>query len=88
MSVFAEGGKAYTDVQMKTTSLQRLRKPQTYMPISVQKKVTSPTPFSELVGEFLCPSAAYRGKPFWAWNSKLEEQELRSHWLHLKNFGV
>ena len=26
--------------------------------------------------EFHNPSAAYRGKPFWAWNGKLEEQEL------------
>lgn len=27
--------------------------------------------------EFSTPSSAYRAKPFWAWNGKLEEQELR-----------
>ncbi|MDO9541788.1 MAG: glycosyl hydrolase [Kiritimatiellia bacterium] len=27
--------------------------------------------------EFSAPSCAYRAKPFWAWNGKLEEQELR-----------
>jgi hypothetical protein len=26
--------------------------------------------------EFDCPSSIYRAKPFWAWNGKLEEQEL------------
>ena len=27
--------------------------------------------------EFSTPSSAYRAKPFWAWNGKLEEKELR-----------
>ncbi len=27
--------------------------------------------------EFAAPGAAYRGKPFWAWNGKLEPDELR-----------
>lgn len=31
----------------------------------------------KLVKEFQQPSAAFRGKPFWAWNGKLEEGELR-----------
>lgn len=29
------------------------------------------------VKEFENPSSVYRGKPFWAWNGKLEENELR-----------
>jgi len=27
--------------------------------------------------EFESPSSRYRGKPFWAWNGKLEPEELR-----------
>ena len=26
--------------------------------------------------KFLEPSGKYRGKPFWAWNKKLEKEEL------------
>ena len=39
--------------------------------------------------EFHNPSAAYRGKPFWAWNGKLEEQELlrQIDVLHEMGFG-
>lgn len=39
--------------------------------------------------EFYNPSAAYRGKPFWAWNGKLEEQELlrQIDVLHDMGFG-
>ena len=30
-----------------------------------------------IVNDFLNPSSCYRGKPFWAWNDKLNEEELR-----------
>jgi hypothetical protein len=32
---------------------------------------------SQLEKEFIEPSSAFRAKPFWAWNGKLEEPELR-----------
>jgi hypothetical protein len=32
---------------------------------------------SQLEKEFVNPSAPFRSKPFWAWNDKLEEPELR-----------
>jgi hypothetical protein len=32
---------------------------------------------SQLEKEFVNPSATFRSKPFWAWNDKLEEPELR-----------
>lgn len=31
----------------------------------------------ELLKEFVYPSSVYRGKPFWAWNGKLDPDELR-----------
>ena len=30
----------------------------------------------DLYSQFLQPSAAYRGKPFWSWNGELQKQEL------------
>jgi hypothetical protein len=30
----------------------------------------------QLENEFICPSAPFRSKPFWAWNDKLEKTEL------------
>ncbi len=32
---------------------------------------------SEIKNAFENPSPQFRGKPFWAWNGKLEEKELR-----------
>jgi len=37
--------------------------------------------------EYLTPTSAYRAKPFWAWNGKLEEQELRRHVRLLGKMG-
>lgn len=34
-----------------------------------------------------CPEAAYRGKPFWSWNGKLEEAELLRQIDALKEMG-
>ena len=36
---------------------------------------------------FASPSVQYRGKPFWAWNGKLEEQELRHQVRILRKMG-
>ena len=38
--------------------------------------------------EFSKPSALYRGKPFWAWNGKLEEDELRRQIRIFKQMGM
>jgi hypothetical protein len=32
---------------------------------------------TSFISEFKNPPAAYRGKPFWAWNGKLDPKELR-----------
>jgi len=37
---------------------------------------------------FLNPTSAYRGKPFWAWNGKLEEGELRSQIRTMRRMGL
>ena len=37
---------------------------------------------------FASPSVQYRGKPFWAWNGKLEEQELRRQVRILRKMGL
>ncbi|MCX7847541.1 MAG: hypothetical protein N2595_05900 [bacterium] len=39
--------------------------------------------------EFLSPSAAWRGKPFWSWNGRLQKDELlrQVHVLHAMGFG-
>jgi hypothetical protein len=31
---------------------------------------------NELYREFINPGNEYRGKPFWSWNGRLEEEEL------------
>ena len=41
-----------------------------------------------LVKEFESPGAAYRGKPFWAWNGKLTEAELRRQVRVMKRMGL
>ena len=43
---------------------------------------------SDLVKEFTNPSSAYRGKPFWAWNGKLTEPELRRQVRVMKHMGL
>ena len=37
---------------------------------------------------FANPSVEYRGKPFWAWNGKLDEQELRRQVRILRKMGL
>jgi hypothetical protein len=41
----------------------------------------------ELYTEFQNPSAPYRGKPFWAWNGRLDEDELRRQIRSFKEMG-
>ncbi len=41
-----------------------------------------------LIDEFTCPGSAYRGKPFWAWNGKLEPGELRRQLRVMKEMGL
>jgi hypothetical protein len=38
--------------------------------------------------EFRNPSSAYRGKPFWAWNGKLEPDELRRQIRVMRDMGL
>jgi len=38
--------------------------------------------------EFAQPGAAYRGKPFWAWNGKLEPDELRRQIRVMQRMGL
>ena len=40
------------------------------------------------LAEFLSPPSPYRGKPFWAWNGKLEESELRRQLRIFKQMGL
>ncbi len=37
---------------------------------------------------FVNPSSEYRGKPFWAWNGKLDEAELRRQLRVMKRMGL
>jgi hypothetical protein len=41
----------------------------------------------ELHGHFVNPDAAYRGKPFWSWNGKLEKEELLRQIQIIKKMG-
>ncbi|MFH1968834.1 MAG: hypothetical protein ABIJ53_00790 [Verrucomicrobiota bacterium] len=38
--------------------------------------------------KFANPTSAYRSKPFWAWNGKLEEQELRRQIRTMRRMGL
>jgi hypothetical protein len=38
--------------------------------------------------QFLCPSAGYRSLPFWAWNGKMEEDELIRQLHFIKSIGM
>ena len=42
----------------------------------------------KLLKEFASPPSPYRGKPFWAWNGKLEESELRRQVRVLQRMGL
>jgi len=42
----------------------------------------------ELLQEFRDPPEEYRGKPFWAWNGKLEAEELRRQIRVMKRMGL
>ncbi|MDD5705101.1 MAG: hypothetical protein PHR35_04190, partial [Kiritimatiellae bacterium] len=42
----------------------------------------------ELLKTFKSPGAAYRGKPFWAWNGRLEEGELRRQIRLMRQMGL
>lgn len=41
-----------------------------------------------LLAEFISPGGVYRGKPFWAWNGKLEVQELRRQVRLMHRMGL
>ena len=41
-----------------------------------------------LTADFSQPSALYRGKPFWAWNGKLDPQELRRQIRIMHRMGL
>ncbi len=42
----------------------------------------------ELLANFSNPSSVFRGKPFWAWNSQLEPEELRRQLRIFKHMGL
>ena len=42
----------------------------------------------KLAEEFADPGSAYRGKPFWAWNGKLDPEELRRQVRVLGRMGL
>lgn len=42
----------------------------------------------DLIKEFKNPSSKFRGKPFWSWNGKLEEEELLRQIEVLKDMGM
>ena len=39
-------------------------------------------------GNFVNPDSRYRSKPFWAWNGKLQEHELRRQLDVMKEMGM
>jgi len=50
---------------------------------------TAPRSFiASLAREFHAPGSAYRGKPFWAWNGKLEPEELRRQIREMHRMGL
>jgi hypothetical protein len=42
----------------------------------------------KFLSEFASPPSPYRGKPFWAWNGRLEESELRRQVRVFKQMGL
>ena len=56
---------------------------------AVQVVSTIPIPMDDtFIKTFKFPGAEYRGKPFWAWNGKLEEGELRRQIGLLRQMGL
>lgn len=50
---------------------------------------TAPQSFIDsLAEEFRAPGSAYRGKPFWAWNGRLEPEELRRQIREMHRMGL
>jgi hypothetical protein len=43
---------------------------------------------NKLTKQFLSPPAEFRGKSFWAWNGKLDENELRRQIRVFKEMGL
>ena len=43
---------------------------------------------SGIKNAFVCPSSAYRGKPFWAWNGELKEEEIVRQVHVMKQMGL
>ena len=43
---------------------------------------------SKLISEFKHPGSEYRGAPFWAWNGKLEPEELRRQIRVMHRMGL
>ena len=43
---------------------------------------------SAWLDEFGSPGSAYRGKPFWAWNGRLEPEELRRQIRIMQRMGM
>jgi hypothetical protein len=41
----------------------------------------------KLFNQFQSPTASFRGKPFWAWNGRLDEEELRRQIRSFKQMG-
>ncbi len=44
--------------------------------------------YNDLIKEFASPSAAWRGKPFWAWNGELRAEELVRQAHIMKEMGL
>ena len=44
--------------------------------------------FKDLLKDFSNPSSEFRGKPFWAWNGRLEPEELRKQIRIMKKMGL
>lgn len=45
-------------------------------------------PIEELIRDFHSPTNEFRGKPFWSWNDKLEEEELIRQIYVMKEMGM
>ncbi|MCK4276744.1 MAG: hypothetical protein KAX78_09530, partial [Phycisphaerae bacterium] len=43
---------------------------------------------AKLIDEFRHPGSEYRGAPFWAWNGKLEPEELRRQIRQMHHMGL
>ncbi|MHC4873906.1 MAG: glycosyl hydrolase [Planctomycetota bacterium] len=42
----------------------------------------------DIAAQFKKPDSQYRGKPFWAWNGKMSEEEVRSQLQMMKKMGL